>query len=654
MAQVDFPTTFSIPKQYNTTPCDINITIPFAEGELKHNTLSRREIRILDLFPGTVDDVVQCAIRVVNLDDEIEYTALSYVWGDRSGEKDIYIAGRCVRVTSNLYAALRRLRYLQGQRALWIDQLCINQSDNEERANQVALMQEIYTKCSWCMIWLGELHEATDGFSEEDAKAVFDFIRFAADLDEDSKIRELPILFRDSYEGNCARRAFEAFSMYGNPWWSRIWTIQEAITPKLALLIWGPFSLSREIVYRALFNLRGDLLRSTFSLEFCACRIYYTPLLRRLMYPVRGFLHCRDGEDSLDLLMRWRHRDSTDPRDKVYGLRGLVSLKSVPSAIHCSYDIPVSTLFEKITIDLVKGDNGLRALLGSTEMPHITPNLATWAIDFACSNRVGKRQLKWWTHSHRYKEFKACGNTTLDLVVSNDNRMLAISGTPIDDILLVSEVYKVLDTESVLGRAVRRAVEDARELLTQFKAEYKMPSTYFNAQPWDTAFWQTMVGNLIMQEFPVQRVEKHHNEVLDTLLDSLAKETVRELSYDSIRDMIPDHQIPEPGTYHEGDLSQLLERLSNQEPNNILYESICGMVPNHAFFITKSGFIGIGPPDAKPGDQVWVLSGGQVPFVLRKADADAIYSLVGDAYVHGIMDGEAVSDTREMQTAWIC
>jgi hypothetical protein len=90
---------------------------------------------------------------------------------------------------------------------------------------------------------------------------------------------------------------------------------------------------------------------------------------------------------------------------------------------------------------------------------------------------------------------------------------------------------------------------------------------------------------------------------------------------------------------------------------SLLYESLCGMLPNQAFFVTVKGYIGVGPPDARSGDQVWILCGGQVPFVLRETQQESTAfdgacerSLVGDAYVHGIMDGEAVGDNAEMQT----
>ncbi|KAF3763583.1 hypothetical protein M406DRAFT_323213 [Cryphonectria parasitica EP155] len=65
------------------------------------------------------------------------------------------------------------------------------------------------------------------------------------------------------------------------------------------------------------------------------------------------------------------------------------------------------------------------------------------------------------------------------------------------------------------------------------------------------------------------------------------------------------------------------------------------------FFITYGGRIGIGCPDTQVDDVIYILSGGDVPFILREHQKDVVarqYTYVGDAYVHGIMDGEAIED----------
>jgi hypothetical protein len=88
-----------------------------------------------------------------------------------------------------------------------------------------------------------------------------------------------------------------------------------------------------------------------------------------------------------------------------------------------------------------------------------------------------------------------------------------------------------------------------------------------------------------------------------------------------------------------------------------LYESLIGMMENQTFFITKTGYIGIGPPQTTAGDQVWIFNGGNVPFMMRKVGKTGgegpQLALIGDVYVHGIMDGEAIGSGSLMQTVYI-
>lgn len=78
---------------------------------------------------------------------------------------------------------------------------------------------------------------------------------------------------------------------------------------------------------------------------------------------------------------------------------------------------------------------------------------------------------------------------------------------------------------------------------------------------------------------------------------------------------------------------------------------------NHRFFITNTGLIGRGPVDVAPGDEVFILLGGNMPFILRRSNLStyapeigSFHTLVGDAYVHGIMDGEYVDEPKKL---WI-
>lgn len=573
-----------------------------------------REIRVLDILPGKRGAVIQCTLRIVNLDGDENYEALSYVWGSSGATQELYVTGRRVLVTENLHVALQRLRLETEQRTIWIDQLCIDQTDNLERSTQVAMMRDIYRRCSCCILWLGELGD----ISIQSVTDVFDFIKQAAAV-KTTPISGLPTLFQDTEEGEAARTAFAAFSMYGNPWWSRIWTVQEAVIPPYALLTWGPLSLSRDDVLMAAVLLKTQETHKNFTPAFTDKRMQHNELLRRMLYPVRGFLHAHTNTDGpLDLLMRWRHREASISRDKIYALLGLLPTEALPSARQYSYEVPAASLFANVTFDLIEEEQSLRALIGSSEMPHMTPDLPTWSIDFANSNHVGWRQLKWWNHSHRYHQFSASGSGSFEVVLRDKGTVLALTGFMVDEIVVASEAYEVPDSEPIPNDRLLKTIRCWKTLLDQRCTEHGDSQGYQANDSWQFAFAQTVVGGLVMEEFPLERTDA-------TVIT---------------------------------DLDGLLAVLERDDTDHKLYQSACGMVPNHAFFVTRKGYLGVGPPRTRVGDQVWVLHGGRVPFVLRttKSDDSAVLplerTLVGDAYVHGIMDGEAAGGDRG-QRVWL-
>ncbi|KAF2146190.1 uncharacterized protein K452DRAFT_107214 [Aplosporella prunicola CBS 121167] len=100
------------------------------------------------------------------------------------------------------------------------------------------------------------------------------------------------------------------------------------------------------------------------------------------------------------------------------------------------------------------------------------------------------------------------------------------------------------------------------------------------------------------------------------------------------------------------DLRIFLRELGQQDG---LHFALPLSMADQRFFVTKRGFIGQGPVDVEIGDHVYVLFGSRVPFVLRPVDARSgapgtqhsrSFQYIGDAYVHGIMDGEALYDVE--------
>lgn len=180
--------------------------------QYEYEPLQPNQIRLLSLLPGVPSEKLRCILRNVdlintddhqrictygrssgdasmnrnsdewtNVDEDAEseepidakqsyqtpsYNALSYVWGPQHPSHLLRIEGDNsgnLNIGPNLHAALIRLRPLpnQGLSSLWVDQICVNQQDLEERAAQVQRMRDVFKAASMVHIWLGEEDEYT-------------------------------------------------------------------------------------------------------------------------------------------------------------------------------------------------------------------------------------------------------------------------------------------------------------------------------------------------------------------------------------------------------------------------------------------------------------------------------------------------------------
>jgi hypothetical protein len=118
--------------------------------------VSSKSIRVLVLDSGIYDDDIKCCLKQVGLGKKPPFIALSYVWGNPNECAPIECNGATVQVTDNLAAALRRLRHNNDPVVVWADALCINQKDNEEKALQVGMMDEIYSAATQVVVYVGE------------------------------------------------------------------------------------------------------------------------------------------------------------------------------------------------------------------------------------------------------------------------------------------------------------------------------------------------------------------------------------------------------------------------------------------------------------------------------------------------------------------
>jgi hypothetical protein len=111
-----------------------------------YESLEPRCIRLLELHPGNDTDPFEGHFTVASIDTDVKYDALSYMWGDPDPVDTIIIGGATVPLAANLATALKYLRNLTTPKPLliWIDAICINQSDLAECGDQVAMMRLVY------------------------------------------------------------------------------------------------------------------------------------------------------------------------------------------------------------------------------------------------------------------------------------------------------------------------------------------------------------------------------------------------------------------------------------------------------------------------------------------------------------------------------
>jgi len=195
--------------------------------------------RLLDLHPGDEGDGIKCTLRQgirTNIRwRRMYYSALSYTWGNEPAVIPITVNESTFFVTLNLATALQGLRNspkFGGKRTLWVDAICINQGDVNERNHQVAQMQEIYSGAQEVIVWLGPadstiklaisfIHDLCEHFSEHK-------IFFGDDVNlKDYTLTSLGHALEKVTTNLYQQKWCAVVEMLLKRWWTRVWVIQE-------------------------------------------------------------------------------------------------------------------------------------------------------------------------------------------------------------------------------------------------------------------------------------------------------------------------------------------------------------------------------------------------------------------------------------------
>lgn len=193
-----------------------------------YQPLQHNEVRLITLAPGKWRDPIECSLQIVSLDDYPTYEALSYVWGDASLRRWIRLMDANFDVSKSLEVALGHLRHEDSERVMWIDAICINQSDDAEKSEQVKKMQFIYARTSHLVVWVGEASEDSDlgmrtleQIGEELKEGPF----WEVDLANVSLIKNMP----EAIENFDPKPWVALNRLFQRSWFERVWVLDSLL-----------------------------------------------------------------------------------------------------------------------------------------------------------------------------------------------------------------------------------------------------------------------------------------------------------------------------------------------------------------------------------------------------------------------------------------
>jgi hypothetical protein len=294
---------------------------PFDNSAEKRNGSS--QIRLLKLYRRWPFSDVCGKLIVCSLDSAPTYDSISYCWGSSIMDHGIFIDGRYLSVTKNAYEVLHaRSSYFQ-ERILWIDAICIDQTNDSEKSSQIPLMRKIYSRSARTIVWLG--------FPPDNFFSVY--LLKKLDLAKQwNMLSDSDLLKLGTAEG--------WFLALGErlryQWFRRVWVVQEvAVASKIHVFCGGQY-IEWGVVVSALdtclsLRILGHLLITGSLTRQSPDGLQRTGAMKVLQDRLKAI-------GLAELLLATMDCEATNPRDKVYALYGMVTANSAfPEAMIPDY-----------------------------------------------------------------------------------------------------------------------------------------------------------------------------------------------------------------------------------------------------------------------------------------------------------------------------
>jgi hypothetical protein len=635
-------------RRKKTTPDnDMYKSLPLTETD---------SFRLLTLLPSTkFASSIQCTLSVSNF-NTASYQALSYCWGNAKDTGPVKVNHANFQATKNLIAALRRLRHETNDVIIWVDAICINQKDVNERNAQVQHMGSIYSQAMVVMCWLGE--------AKDESHLAFRMMKSWGDI----LIRHELDGYAEMLTGRYGKKSLDAVEEMSDPfnrrawnavmrflerpWWFRVWMVQEFILGKDAILLCGQLRMSwRQL--SAVLAAENPEVRNRIGLPAQLNKRAAVMYMQRLLY------HASRREDFLlrdaltVALNDTAQRLSTDPRDRVYGIMGLMSTFG-QSLMQVDYSLSMQEIYIVVARQsmLVSPHTEQDPILDlfyeagtSNRAPGLMGKIPTWVPDWQkhAGEGIGVSPLP-------TSKYSATRGSCSVPRFSKGGLTLHVWGTVLDRVVSQSQRVQPSENESIrqlldevwILAGLLNTGEQYPTGTTRLEAFFRTTTCDMNAflQRWDD---DLITAHACLAMFCVeiaearskQQGEAGHASILEAVREEKGLPAVT--GFGSVFSVTGIGFPPFPENY---DFDQGLKMAARIRTTR----GASWYTTNRRCFQTAESYMGLGPLDMKEGDLICALFGSNIPFILREDDDE--YILIGEAYIHGFMDGEAMAQVE--------
>ena len=580
------------------------------------------EIRLVKILPGSQVSPVKCELQPAVLGPETpKYVALSYCWGDATHKTWVNCNGQRLALTKDLLIAMRRLRRKDETETIWIDQICINQEDVDERSSQVRLMRKIYASAANVIIWLGD--------EADDSSLAFKLIPQLSDASQ---------IDTDSWT---AKEWGALKALLLRPWFGRMWVLQELGVASSAAVVCGKQSISWQAISRMIDHMQrtGSWLSIFGSSGFGSSFSFYWRLA--CLSWIREQVSDHGSICTLKALSNSRNFDATDPRDKIYALVGLcvrddrfIEPDYSKDIVDVYRETARAVLFQQnhnLSTDssLSFHEHHVMEVLSEAERVENKYALPSWVPDWR-----RPAYLSLWDNSSK-RGYNAAGISKTKIALTDDPNKISLAAKIGDAVLLASSIAPAADDTSYFFHS-NEAEGWTKFLFTKVPQSCWINETscmaascrrYRDDASRDAAFAKTLVANTTVSADGYCDTDKDVEKKPDPTLHH----------YWHFRQFL--YKLCPNGVVNGAPIPQLVLILRQHMVGYELFRKAYMMTcQGRRFFTTLGGYMGIGPPGMRIDDLICVFLGGAVPWIVRQEGGE--YVLVGECYVHGIMDGE--------------